>query len=171
MNLEKSKQIFHAARIYSNSAYVLNSSVKLGHDDLYNLMPSQVVAGLALELYLKCIYYIDKNQDFKLKNRQSHDFDALFNELDASTKGLIISKYNSILETRNMIDIRNLESALNKKIDVSFISMLQNWNGIFVKARYFYENEIGDKVMVLFPELEDALINCIISKVPDLKYT
>lgn len=169
MNLDKPKQILFAARIYSNSAYLLNSSVNLKQDDLYNLFPSQVIAGLTLELYLKCIYYMEKTEDFKLNDRQSHDFYSLFNALQETTKELIITKYNSIIEVRNMSDIINLESAINQKIDVSFPSMLKDWSNVFVKARYFYESKTGHKPMVLFPELEDSLIFCIESKRPDLK--
>lgn len=163
MNIEKYKQIAHAAKIYSDAAFKLNSSFNVG-ENLYSLMPSQVLAALSLELYLKSIYYLEFGDDFKKDNKFSHDLESLFEKLKDSTKEFIMYKYNSIMQNRDMKDIRNLENAMNLQIDTSFLSMLNHWNGIFVNARYFYENKFANKMMLLFPELEDSLRSFILEK-------
>jgi hypothetical protein len=159
---DKIKEIAQAAKIYSDAAFLLNQSVKLGQDDLKALFPSQVLAALSLELYLKTIYSIEKGS-----GKFSHNLESIFGELEESTKIFIIDIYDELLKKRDMRDITNLGNALNIEIDISFTSMLKIWSEVFVNTRYFYENKIANKPMVLFPELETSLVSFILSKRPD----
>lgn len=162
MATNKINEIAQAAKIYSDAVYLLNQSVKLGQDDLKSLFPSQVLAALSLELYIKTIYSMEKDS-----NKFSHNLESIFNELEESTKSFIINKYDELLKKRDMTDIENLGNALNMNIDTSFVSMLKIWSGVFVNTRYFYENKIANKPMVLFPELEMSLVSFILDKRPD----
>ena len=85
---DKIKEIAQAAKIYSDAAFLLNQSVKLGQDDLKALFPSQVLAALSLELYLKTIYSIEKGS-----GKFSHNLESIFGELEESTKIFIIDIY------------------------------------------------------------------------------
>lgn len=157
------KEIARAAKIYSDAAFQLNQSVKLGQDDLLNLLPSQVLAALSLELYLKTIYCIDKGS-----NISGHDLESIFNRLDESTKDFIIAKYKEAIQGENLDNIKSIANKLNIQADTSFLSMLKHWNGIFVDARYFYENRFANKLMFLYPELKQSLVGYILEKRPDL---
>lgn len=162
MAIDKISEIAHAAKIYSDAAYLLNQSVKLDQDDLKSLFPSQVLAALSLELYIKTIYFIEKSN-----SKFSHNLEGMFNEFEESTRIFIINKYNELMKKRDMKDIENLGNALNMHIDTSFVSMLKIWSEVFVNTRYFYENKIANKPMVLFPELESSLVSFILEKRPD----
>lgn len=167
MTTEKQKEILGAAEIYSNAAFQLNVPLQEG-ENLYKLFPSQMLAGLALELYLKSIYFMEKNIDFKKNGRFSHNLEDIYEELEESSKEIIVSKYYQLIKDRDMTDIRNLEKAMNIPIDTSFPSMLKNWNGIFVYARYFYEGTKDCRLMLLYPEIRDSLISLILHKNPAL---
>lgn len=164
MATDKISEIAHAAKIYSDAAYLLNQSVELEQDDLKSLFPSQVLAALSLELYIKTIYSIEKDS-----SKFSHNLESIFNELEESTRIFIINKYDELMKKRDMKDIEILGNTLNMHIDTSFESMLKIWSGVFVNTRYFYENKIANKTMVLFPELEISLVSFILEKRPDFR--
>jgi hypothetical protein len=147
----KAQNIFNSANIYAKLYYLLNSNT-----DRSQILPSNVMAALSLELYIKCIYYLEKGKDFLIKNRHSHDFHKAFLELNESTRSQIIDEYYLSLKTRDMTDIKTLEEYSKIKINTDFYPVLKEWSTIFVDVRYIYEIINKNKIinMVFYPELQ-----------------
>ena len=112
-SIDKAKEIFDAARLYSEVAKFVNGRQQF-------LMPSQVVAALSLELYFKCLYYLENGTDFKVNDRYSHDFALLFKALTIDAKREIEAAFGRTMGARNMEDIKRLEEFGKMKIGLDF---------------------------------------------------
>jgi hypothetical protein len=148
---ERPREMLHTARTYSEVAKYVNKSGKSAY-----LIPSQVIAALALELYFKTLYYIENEADFKINNRHSHDFATLFKALTDDAQSEIEATFNQALVTRNMEDIRQVEAFGKLSVSTEFAENLKTWSEVFTEVRYLYE-EKSRKNMVFFPEMERAV--------------
>ena len=110
----KARQILDAARLYSQVAKFVNGS---GRQQF--LMPSQVVAALSLELYFKCLFFMENDADFKVNGRHSHDFALLFEALTEEARKDIETAFQERMSVRKMDDIMRLEEFGNMKIRTS----------------------------------------------------
>jgi hypothetical protein len=160
---DKAKEIFDAARLYSEVAKFVNGSGKQPF-----LMPSQVVAALSLELYFKCLYYLENGIDFKVNDRYSHDFALLFQALTEDARKAIETAFGQSMSARNMGDIKQLEEFGKIKVDIRFEETLKTWSKVFTEVRYLYEAK-AHKNMVFFPEMEHAVVTRILKVKPEWK--
>jgi hypothetical protein len=144
------------ATLYSKSAYLLNRN-----EDMTLLIPSQVNAALALELYFKSLYYLEYGKDFKINGHHSHDFYALFNSLKENIKAYMRSGFQQLIQSREMSDIKKLEEYSKVSIPLDLEGNLKQWSNVFVKVRYMYDNKGAVGSMVFFPEIEKILIAVI----------
>ncbi len=161
--IDKAKEIFVSACLYSEVARYLNQSSRSQF-----LIPSQVIAALSLELYFKSLYYLEKGTDFKIHDRYSHDFAALFMALTEDARNAIETSFRQSISARNMDAIRQLETFGRMKISLEFAEILKTWSKVFTDVRYLYE-EKAHKTMVLFPELEHAVVMRILVIKPEWK--
>ncbi len=163
---ERDVSMFQCASSYAKSAKYINNA---SHGDPSLLIPSQVNAALALELYFKSLYFVENKEEFKINGKHSHDFYKLFIALNESTRRELKLEFKEIMKNRDMKDVKLLESETNKKITRSFEANLESWRDIFVKARYIYDHfgKVGD--MMFFPEIETALVNVITKRNPDVQ--
>jgi hypothetical protein len=161
----RSWSIFRHAQVYERAARLLNAA---GTSDPALLLPSMVNAALSLELYFKSLYVLDRGAEFKVKGRHSHDFAALFEELQEPTKEHLLAQFNTALSARNTNDIRMVESSLNMVVPQDLKENLVQWASIFVDLRYAYdfiETYKGEqKTMMFFPEIRDSVYNAIIGR-------
>jgi hypothetical protein len=158
---ERSREMLHTARLYSEVAKYVNKSENPAY-----LIPSQVIAALALELYFKTLYHIENGTDFKINNRHSHNFVALFQALTDDARSEIEAAFNQALRTRNMNDIRQIEAFGRLSVSTEFAEILKTWSEVFTEVRYLYE-EKSHKNMVFFPEVEGAVAARIRKVRPD----
>ena len=155
---ERDESMFQIASSYAKSAKCLNGA---SLEDPSLLIPSQVNAALALELYFKSLYYVEHKEEFKIKDKHSHDFYKLFMALNESTRKELKLEFKEIMKNRDMKDVKLLENETKKKITRSFEANLESWRDIFVKARYIYDHLGKVGKMMFFPEIETALVNVI----------
>jgi len=132
------------------------------------LLPSMVNAALSLELYFKSLYVLDRGVEFKVKGKHSHDFAALFEELQEPTKRHLLAQFNTALSARDTNDIRMIERSLKMLVPRDLKTNLVQWASLFVDLRYTYEfiekYKGEQKTMMFFPEIRDSVYNTIIDR-------
>ena len=142
---------------YSKAAKAINA--RAGSEPEL-LLPSQVNAALALELYFKSLYYALNNTDFLHKGRHTHDVGRIFDALKSEIKARLEKEFGRRLAGRNMGDL-----ALYERMGISVQSnlklVLENWSQVFVKFRYAYDLPKSPINALFFPELEGTLIDII----------
>lgn len=163
---DRAKSIFLTAGLYSKAARLMNGA---SGSDPSLLIPSQVNAALALELYFKSLYFIEKDCDFKVNERHSHDFHALFNALSSESKNMLIEKFQAAISSRDMSDVATIEREAKVEVPRDLEGNLQSWSGVFTKVRYVYDKPKQSVSMMFFPEIEEALRDAIISLRPEFR--
>lgn len=162
---DKAKSIFLNARRYAKATRLLNQKART---DIEFLLPSFVNAALSLELYFKTLYWLEKNQDFKINGKHSHDFSKLYEQLGDATKSTLSSTFEDFLKNRNMSDVNRIESECNITVPKNLVGNLKDWSDVFVNIRYVYES-IGKQIsMMFFYEIEKTVVTIIKNKRPDL---
>lgn len=162
---ERAKKIFRVAETYSKAARNINAAAEM---DPSQLLPSQVIAALALELYFKSLYFIENNKEFKINNRHSHDFSTLFGELSKDLRDSLEANFQSLMKKRNMQDVHIIESEC-VKVHRDLKSNLRCWKDVFTQVRYMYDNPNKEIQMMFFPEIEQAVKETIFSFRPNFQ--
>lgn len=163
---DRAKSIFLTAVSYSKAAQIINSE---SNTDPSLLMPSQVNAALALELYFKSLYFIEKSTDFKIKGRHSHDFSALFFELSENSRQDLERRFQELMTERDMLDVQRIESVSKVIVPRDIAENLQHWSDVFTKVRYIYDKPNKAKSMMFFPEIEQVVKDVIYGLRPEYK--
>ena len=172
--IDKPRKMFENARAYSKAAYVLNQQafgppLNIQYMDLG--LPSQVNAALALELYFKTLFFLEKGEDFKVNGRFSHDFYLLFGQLDSSTRQRMESAFAESIKDRDMSDIEKLEKASSVLAPRDLIGNLSVWKDVFVSMRYIHEPSGKRTPMVFFPEIENSVLASILLLRPEWRHS
>lgn len=166
LSADRAKSIFLTASAYSKAAKHINAAVSY---DPSLLLPSQIIAALALELYFKSLYFIVKKMDFKINSRHSHDFNALFKELPEDLRKKLENSFHELMTDRDMKDVHAIEAASEVKIPLDLAGNLTSWSDVFMKVRYIYDRTTAGKSMMFFPEFEQAVTNIIFGIRPELQ--
>jgi hypothetical protein len=163
---DRAKAIFLTAGTYSKAARHINAAVQ---NDPSQLLPSQVIAALALELYFKSLYFIEKNRDFRIDGRHSHDFNALFEELSEDSRSNLERCFQTLMQARDMQDVQAIESASKVRVPCDLAGNLECWSDVFTKVRYIHDKPNEAKSMMFFPEIEQAVKNVLFDIRPDFQ--
>lgn len=163
---DRAESIYLNAKRYSKASRSLNLS---SQDDQDLLFPSFVNAALALELFFKALFYIENNTDFKIKNKNSHDFSILFDRLNQQTKKVINQNFNERIKARNMEEIEVIEREQLIVIPRDLRNNLKLWSEVFVSIRYIYDRPQKPMPMMFFPEIEQSVLLAIYHYKPEWK--
>lgn len=163
---DRANDIFKTAEIYSKSAKYLNSVASHDHSQM---LPSQVVAALSLELYFKALYYAENCEDFKVNRKHSHDFHKLFQSLTDSSRNALAQSFESQILTRDMRDIEAVEAASGVSVPRDLIGNLEAWSNIFVQVRYIHDRGPTGRSMMFFLEIEMSVRSVIINLRPEFQ--
>ncbi len=154
---DKSHKIFRIACMYADaSQFLFNKGLSLQNPEFF--ITAIVNEALALELYFKSIYYLDKNKDFMIKGNYSHDFYKLFKELNPETKRDIKCYFKDALTQQKLNQIKEIESKTGVSIPFDLETNLKSWSQVYVKVRYIYENNLDNLSMTFFEEIEKAVL-------------
>jgi hypothetical protein len=169
----KPQKMFDNARAYSKASYILNQKA-LGRSfnvqDMDLGLPSMVNAALALELYFKTVYLLEKGEDFKVKGRNSHDFHLLFGELNNSTRQSMEAVFIESMRRRDMTDVEKIERDTSVSIPRDLVSNLFVWKDVFVDIRYIHERKGKGMLMFFFPEIKNAVLAPIFLLKPEWEH-
>lgn len=157
---DRAHELYKFACEYAKAARFLNQQSNL-------LLPSHVMAALALELHFKSLFYLEYGKDFKVNGRHTHDFHALFQELNDRVKQELISDFKQMLKTRDMSDSATLDMQFNITISCDLMENLKIWSSVFIKLRYFYDFKNKTMSMTFFPEIEKTIRNAIHKRKPE----
>jgi hypothetical protein len=124
---------------------------------------------LALELYFKSLYFIEKNTEFKINSKHSHDFNALFKELPEDLIKKLNRSFDNLMKERDMKDVHAIKAASGVIIPLDLAGNLKCWSDVFTKVRYIYDRPKDQKSMMFFPEIEKVVTNAIVSIRPEFQ--
>lgn len=163
--IEYCKSVFKCAEVYSKAAKYLNN---IGSTDMAMLLPSQVNASLAMELYFKSLYCYLYQKEFKINDRHSHDFHALFLQLPIDIKKKMEQEFKAMYTERDKTDIKTMEQLSKLSVPKDLESNLSNWSSVFVKIRYFFDKPKQSITMMFFPEIENIIKSIILEVFPEI---
>ncbi len=163
---DRGKAIYINARRYAKASYALNSASSQSQDiDL--LLPSLVNGALALELYFKSLFYLERSADFVIAGRHSHNFACLFDELMISTQKEIDKYFADLMKRRSMVDVEKIEKASAMVVPRDLKGNLKAWSEVFLKVRYIYDVPGKHLPMMFFPEIEKSVLQAIYQRQPE----
>lgn len=128
------KDVFKTGeQFYATSILINRKLFETGHEHLY-VAPLNTNLSLAIELYLKCLYIIDKNQ----KPPNSHKLINIYKDLDEETQMIINELYNDVVSIdEDIIQLKQYSS----DVAVDLESALKQMSQAFVNWRYTHEGE------------------------------
>jgi hypothetical protein len=168
---DKPTAMLQYACSYSKAAGLLND-LALGSQSSQRTrdlaLPSAVNAALALELFLKTLYFLERGEDFKVKGRHSHDFHVLYCQLEVQRRQKMDAFFTQRLSKRNMSDVEQMERVSSISVPRDLVGNLKSWKDVFVNCRYAYEPPGKPMSMCFFPEIEDSISDAIFPLRPEL---
>lgn len=154
----KAYKIYQSAIMYGKAARTLDRNS--------DIMPSQILAALTLEILFKSLFYLENGRDFKINNKHSHDFNKLFIELSESTKTEMRQFFDIDIAISGTSNEQLIANEVGQILVSDLEGLLEQWKDVFVKFRYIYDIEIGGKQMLFFPQLEASLKSVILNRMP-----
>lgn len=131
--VDTAKQIFLQARRFRNAGNLISQALSQTNDVDMHIGPIIVNKAFATELYLKCIYYIEKGRAPK---KGGHDLGKLFRQLSNESRDTI----SGYFEALNSMDPLHLELKKHvPELDESLEKILDAASHAFVSWRYNYE--------------------------------
>ena len=133
MKSDTAKAMLVQARSFDQAASLVNSA---GSQSMRLLIPSWVLAALALEIVLKCLYLLDLGSE---EIPKTHDLSKLFCALRSETQTLLTSEFEQCLRDRDMRDVAAIEAKSGICVPRDLLGTLQHAERVFVECRYIYE--------------------------------
>ena len=168
---DKPTAMFQNACSYSKAAGVLND-LALGSQSSQRTrdlaVPSAVNAALALELFLKTLYFLERGEDFEVNGRPSHDFHALYCKIQDQRRQKMDGFFAQRISKRSMSDVEQMERESSLLVPRDLVGNLKSWKDVFVKCRYIHEPPGKAISMFFFPEIEDSISDAILALRPEL---
>lgn len=125
--LENSACAFEtAARAVQQQAFDLESHAVL--------MASSVNAGLAVELYAKCLSQLSIGE-----YPSTHNLRKILENLRPELQADLRTAFDSGLTNELREQVNHVEIQIGTTIDCAFDSVVANWSRVFVEARYWSE--------------------------------
>jgi len=162
---DRAREIFIYAESFSHASETLAKIARNGEEgkqfkslSLHAASPVITVDSFALELYLKCLHWIDR----KKEPTKLHKYVELFEALSPDAQKSIAVWYQQILK-QNDATVRQHARDF-PKFDYSLKNWLQLSNNTFTRIRYAFEGKTGD--IIYWPFLRVAVRNVIVSSAP-----
>ena len=147
MGEDQAQKIFDNAEIFHLAYQLLN---KQGI-----IIPSVVNGALAIELYLKCLYMLEKQ-----KREKIHDLERIFDKLSIETKKTLEENFESSINKKEVKEsLSEMERISKIKSQTNFRTFLEETGKVFVRARYFFEREQFS--FHCYPQIREVLLKRI----------
>lgn len=128
------KSIFTQANNFLAASNALNEKLSETDDIGTYIGPIITNTAFTIELYIKCIYMIEKRQPV-----QGHFLDKLYRKLSKESRDIIEAIYDMLVPQSQTIMMLK-QQVPDMKIDLD--SVLKEMSGAFVKWRYSYEGNL-----------------------------
>jgi hypothetical protein len=161
-------KLYTNAVAYSDAANVLNAKIPSKCDSRYKhrRLSAAVYEALAIEHYLKALYFVRYNKEYDERGRKNHDFYTLYTALPQQIRKDIEGQFVILLEKREMIDVLEVEDRDNIKIPRDMIGTLKLWANTFMHLRLCPTIPVSINLF-FFSELEMVLKEQILTVRPD----
>ncbi|MCK4814556.1 hypothetical protein KA005_02205 [bacterium] len=157
------KHAFKVADRFSLAARILGKRISQSTDFID---PFVVNGAFSLEIYLKCLYFIETGKTLK----NEHNLKNIYDKLTSDTRNRIKRHYGKLLsesKIKNHIT-KLMKNSYNTDIKWDLENILTQSAKAFIKWRYAFEGNPG--AFPAYGELRSALRYSIIEMRPDLEY-
>ncbi|WP_342577665.1 hypothetical protein [Psychrobacillus sp. FSL K6-2843] len=125
------KSIYNTANSFLAASNALNEKLSYTNDIDTYIAPIITNTSFCIELYIKCIYMIEKGQPI-----HGHFLDKLYRKLSKESRDIIEALYDMLLQ-QSPSDIALKQKAPGMKSDIG--TVLEDMAGAFIKWRYRHE--------------------------------
>ncbi len=154
-------RLFENAHAYSQAAKLLNGKTAVGCNSRYmHLSQSAAVyAGLAIDYYLKTLYYLQNKKEYCEQGKTPHDFSTMYGELK--------HRIRKDLEERFTVRIRK-EAGGESPLPRDLKTALKHWTDAFSHLQ-IQPGRFTGKYLFFFHEMEDVFKSRIFKDQPEWK--
>lgn len=140
-------RLFENARAYSKAARLLNAKTAVRYNSRYKHLSQSaaIYAGLALDYYLKTLYYLQHKKEYNEHGKTPHDFSTMYDELKHRIRKDLESRFTVRIRKQSHGEIplpRDLKTALRHWTDA--FRHLQIQPGRFTGKYLFFFHEMED---------------------------
>ncbi len=161
-------KLYTNAISYSDTANVLNTKSPSKCDSRYKhrRLSAAVYEALAIEHYLKALYFCAVHREYDERGRKNHDFYTLYTALPQQIRKDIEGQFLFLLEKREMKDVQEVKDRDNIKIPRDLIGTLKLWANTFMHLRLCPTIPVSINLF-FYSELETVLKEQILTVRPD----
>lgn len=154
-------RLFKNARAYSKAANLLNAktAVKCNPRYAHLTQSAAIYAGLAIDYYLKTLYYLHHKKEYNEHGKTPHDFSAMYDELK--------HRIRKDLESHFTVRIRKVDGGKDQ-LPRDLRSALKHWTDAFTHLR-IEPGRFTGKYLFYFHEMEDVFKSRILRDQPEWK--
>lgn len=155
-------KLFENACAYSTAAKLLSDEPAAKCTTVYTHLSQSaaIYAGLAIDYYLKTLYFLQHKKQYNEHGKTPHDFSSIYSELKHR-----IQKDLEILFTGRISKIDSGNSQLPRDLR----SALKHWTDAFTHLRVT-PNQFTGKSLFFFHEMEDVFKTWILNVQPEWGY-
>jgi hypothetical protein len=129
------KDIYNTANNFLAAANVLNEKLSETNDIGTYIAPIITNTAFSIELYLKCIYMIEKGQPAP----NIHHLDKLYRKLSKESRDMIEAIYDMLVpQSQTLMVLKQKVPEMKTDLD----SVLKEMSSAFIKWRYSFEGNI-----------------------------
>lgn len=164
-DLQPGLKFLDYARSYSEAAKQLTTKPKKRRkcEHTHLNQSAAIYAGLAIDFYLKTLYFLDHKHEYKEDEKIPHDFHTLYKTLKHKTKKELETRFTTILSKQE------LETSTENRLFRNLKEILKIWTNAFMHLRV-NPLKFAEKDMVFFHEMEEAFKGQILKVKPEWAY-
>ena len=155
-------KLFDNARAYSKAAILMNARVAVECNTVFTHVgqSSAIYAALAIDYYLKTLYYLQHKKEYRDYGKTPHDFSSLYNELKHNTKKDLEHRFAACLATQGTGTF---------PLPRDLATTLKHWTDVFARLRAQPGRFDGNN-LCFFHEMEEVFKTRILKEHPEWGY-
>lgn len=152
-------KLFDNARAYAKAVKLLNTKPTTKYKPVYaHLSQSAAVyAGLAIDYYLKTLYYLQFKRGYNEYGKTPHDFSSIYKQLKHKTRKELEIRFTTLLAEQTIPDSR---------IPCDLKGVLSLWTDVFAHLRVNPVQFTGSR-LIFFQEMEKVFKTRILEEKPE----
>lgn len=156
------------ARSYSEAAKSITTQPKNRRkcEQTHLSQSAAIYAGLALDCYLKTLYFLEHKEEYSEKGKTPHDFHTMYQSLNHKTQKNLEALFTKLLSKRDMKDILTFETTEKTQIPRDLKGIIKVWTNTFTHLRV-NPIDFNEKHMLFFHEMEDVFKSLIFKEKPE----
>lgn len=155
-------KLFDNARAYSKAATLMNAKAAAKCNAVFTHVSqsSAIYAALAIDYYLKTLYYLQHKKEYRDYGKTPHDFSSIYNELKHKTKKDLENRFAA------RIAMQGRETA---PLPQDLKTTLKHWTDAFARLRV-QPGRFNGNSLYFFQEMEEVFKTQILNEHPEWGY-